>query len=317
MSENQGRDCPSIGGQAVIEGVMMRRGDEYSLAVRRPDGSIATEVRPWFRISRHPWMNKPFVRGFPLLVETLINGIQALNRSAELSSAEDEPSLSSGQLILSMTLSIVLTAGLFIVAPHLLSLGMETLGIGGSMNGFVFHLWDGLFKLLIFIGYIAGIACFPEIRRVFRYHGAEHKAIHAYELGMGLNAEAALGCSRLHPRCGTTFLLLVMGIAITLHAIFLPAFLSVWSTDDTLVRHGIVMLLKLFLFIPISTVAYEAVRFSSRLTHSFWGPVLRAPGLALQRLTAWEPDFAQEEVAVAAIGTVLHRKADADTFQSE
>lgn len=293
--------APLVGGQAVMEGVMMRNGDRYALAVRLPDGSINVETHPWYSLTRHPLLKKPFLRGFPTLIETLVNGIKALNRSAECSSGQDGDEIKGWHLVLTMIISIALAVGLFVVVPHVLSIAMNWLGLGGDVNGISFHIWDGLFKFLIFVGYILGISLLPDIRRVFCYHGAEHKTIHAYESGQEVNADNAGLFSRLHPRCGTTFLLFVMSIAILMHTILVPLLLLFWTPESPVLKHAVTIFFKVLLMIPISALSYELIRYAARLGNSVWGHILRAPGMFLQLLTTREPDREQLEVAVAAL----------------
>lgn len=297
--------APLVGGQAVMEGVMMRNGDTYAVALRRADGSIDVQCRPWFSLTNNPVLRQPFLRGFPILIETLVNGIRALNHSAALVASEDGEELSGWSLFLTICLSLALAVGLFVVAPHLLSLLMKELGLGGDVEGLSFHLWDGLFKFVIFVGYIVFISLVPDIRRVFRYHGAEHKTIHAFESEGEISAESAAGFSRLHPRCGTTFLLFVLSIAIVLHTFLVPAFLLFQTPESAFAKHFATLCFKLALMIPISAVAYEIIRYAARLENSIWGPILRAPGMFLQLLTAWEPGREQIEVAVAALAGAL------------
>ena len=176
------------------------------------------------------------------------------------------------------------------------------------MEGFSFHLWDGLIKFAVFLAYILVISRLREIRRVFQYHGAEHKAIAAYESGARpLNVDAARRHSRLHPRCGTAFLLFVLSIAILLHVLLLPMLLFVWSPENALHKHGVILLLKLLLMLPISALAYEAIRLGARLEGSIVGAAMRAPGLLLQLLTTRNPDRAQLEVALTALNEALKR----------
>ena len=195
--------------------------------------------------------------------------------------------------------------GLFVVVPHLLSIIMNWIGLGGDVEGFSFHIWDGLFKFLIFIGYIVGIAFLPDIRRVFCYHGAEHKTIHAYESGDTVTPESAIRFSRLHPRCGTTFLLFVMSIAILLHTVLVPLLLLVWTPDSAVAKHLFTIVFKLLLMVPISALSYELIRYAARLGDGFWGRLLRAPGMFLQLLTTREPELDQVEVAVAALASAV------------
>ena len=293
--------APLVGGQAVIEGVMMRNGPVYALALRHPDGSISVERHDWFSLTDHPLLKKPFLRGFPTLIETLVNGIKALNRSAEANTGGSGEEIKGWQLVLTLIVSLGLAIGLFVVAPHLLSIGMNWLGMGGDVDGISFHFWDGLFKFLIFIGYIVGVSFMPDIRRVFCYHGAEHKSIHAFESGKPVTPEQAGLFSRLHPRCGTTFLLFVMTVAIILHTVLVPALLLVWTPESSFVKHAVTVAFKIALMIPISAISYEMIRYAARIKNPIWGRILRAPGMFLQLLTTREPDRGQLEVAIAAL----------------
>ena len=301
--------CPTVGGQAVMEGVMMRNGDHYALAVRHADGTIAAERRPWFSLTRHPLLKKRFVRGFPILLETLVNGIKALNRSAEQATEGEEEKLEGWHLVLTMLLALGMAVVLFVVTPHLMSMGMQWLGLGGDVDGLSFHVWDGLFKCCIFVGYILIISLVPDIRRVFQYHGAEHKVIHAFERGGEVTAVEAGRMSRLHPRCGTTFLLFVIAISIVLHAVLVPAMLLVWTPQSAVAKHAATIFFKLLLMLPISALAYELIHFAAKMGDGFWGSLLRAPGLLLQTLTTYEPDRGQLEVAVVALHQALGSEA--------
>ena len=306
--------APLVGGQAVMEGVMMRNGDVYALAVRTADGNISVENRPWFSLTRSELLKKPFLRGFPTLIETLVNGIKALNLSAERSTEGTGEELKDWQLVLTLIVSLLFAVGLFVVVVIAMILGKQStmayygigvIVLGGDVEGFSFHIWDGLFKFLIFIGYIVGIAFLPDIRRVFCYHGAEHKTIHAYESGDTVTPESAIRFSRLHPRCGTTFLLFVMSIAILLHTVLVPLLLLVWTPDSAVAKHLFTIAFKLLLMVPISALSYELIRYAARLGDGFWGRILRAPGMFLQLLTTREPELDQVEVAVAALASAV------------
>ena len=150
-----------------------------------------------------------------------------------------------------------------------------------------------------------GIAFLPDIRRVFCYHGAEHKTIHAYESGDTVTPESAIRFSRLHPRCGTTFLLFVMSIAILLHTVLVPLLLLVWTPDSAVAKHLFTIVFKLLLMVPISALSYELIRYAARLGDGFWGRLLRAPGMFLQLLTTRDPELDQVEVAVAALASAV------------
>lgn len=292
-----------------MEGVMMRNGDVYGLAVRQADGSIRAQCLPWFSLTRHTWLRKPFLRGFPILLETLVNGIKALNRSVEAVAEGQDEELSGWHLALTLALALLMAVGLFVVAPHLLSLVMLWLHLGGDVEGLSFHLWDGFFKCCIFMAYIRLISYVPDIRRVFQYHGAEHKTIHAFEAGGEVSARAAAGMSRLHPRCGTTFLLFVICISIILHAVLVPLLLMLFTPQSAVAKHALTIAFKLLLMVPISALAYELIRYAARLPDGSWATMLRAPGLALQRLTTYEPDERQLDVAVVALREALGPEA--------
>ncbi len=297
-----------------MEGVMMRNADRLAIAVRKADGSIHVETWPWFSLTaRRPWMLKPFVRGFPVLVETLVNGIKALNFSA-VQAAEDAgeegEELKPWHLALTLLASVGLALLLFVVAPHLFSLGMEQLGFGSGMEGLSFHIWDGFFKLAIFLGYILAISFVPDIRRVFQYHGAEHKVIWAHEKGALTCAKGAMAHSRLHPRCGTTFLLFVLSLSILLHTVLVPAALALAGPEGEVGQHVFIMIVKLVLMIPISCLAYELIKVAGAWPDNPLCRLLSMPGMALQTLTTHEPDESQVEVAKAALEAALDAPAE-------
>ena len=295
--------APSIGGQAVMEGVMMRNRDRLAIAVRKADGSIAVETRQWFSLTRRSWLKKPFVRGFPVLVETLVNGIKALNYSAQAAAEneEGESELKPWHLVLTVAVAIALAVSLFVVLPHLFSLGVQSLGWGGGTEDLSFHAWDGLFKLTLFLGYIAGISFMPDIKRVFQYHGAEHKVIWAFESGKELAPASARGFSRLHPRCGTAFLLFVLSLSIILHTVLIPGLLALWTPADPVFKHAYVLAAKVLIMVPVASVAFEMIKFSGRAQGNPLCTLLCWPGLMLQYLTTFEPDDEQLEVAIAAL----------------
>lgn len=292
----------SVGGQAVVEGVMMRNGDRLAIAVRKPDGSITLEKREWFTFSHlSPLLRKPFVRGFFVLIETLVNGIKSLNFSTQVATeGDEEEEIKPWQMALTVALSIALALGLFVVVPHLFSLGVEALGFGGDTSSLSFHAWDGLFKLSIFVAYIWAISRIPDIRRVFQYHGAEHKTIWAYEEGHELSPGTARPFSRLHPRCGTAFLLFVLTLSILLHALLIPLLLAIYAPEGAVFRQMYVVFAKFFMMIPVSAIAYELIKYTGQKGARLCR-VLCWPGLMLQYLTTKEPDDSQLEVAIAAL----------------
>ncbi len=307
----QNCDENNVGGQAVIEGIMMRHKEAYALAVRLSDKSIHVEHKKWYAFADKSLQKKPFLRGFPILVETLINGIKTLNRSAELSSLEDEKPVTSMQLYFTLFISIFFAIALFVLLPHALSAFMQYAEMSGDVQSFSFQAWDGLFKFLVFFVYLAAISTLPDIKRVFQFHGAEHKVIAAYEnCPQGKDVDIALARlqSRFHPRCGTTFLLFVLSIAIIVHAILLPPLLWLFQYDSAFIRHAITICIKIILIIPISALAYELIKFASKLSSS-WGTILKAPGLLLQRFTTKEPQDEHLEIALVALKVALGENA--------
>lgn len=298
-----------VGGQAVMEGVMMRSGGRLAIAVRKADGSIVVELRPWFSLFKGAWAKTPGVRGFPVLVETLVNGISALNFSAQHAlEGEGEEELSPLALAGTVVLALAMALGLFVVLPHVVTLGMQWLGLSGDVSSLAFQAWDGLFKLAIFVLYILGISRVPDIKRVFQYHGAEHKTIWTFEKGLPLNCENARTASRLHPRCGTTFLLFVLALSIVLYAFLVPGALHLWAPQGKVLKQLYVIGLKFVLMVPVSCLAYEIIRLAGRSQHLTVCRMLSVPGMMMQRLTTYEPDDSQLEVAIAALKCAVDAK---------
>jgi uncharacterized protein YqhQ len=282
-----------VGGQAVIEGVMMRSPSRVAVAVRRPGGAIALMEKPFASVTRrHRLLGLPIVRGAIGLFETLAVGIAALNFSADEatrdeSAAAGKPSaVQGGAQLLTVAISLALGILVFVVLPARLTAWL------GFRDRAGFGLVDGLFRLLAFVLYLALISQWKEMRRVLGYHGAEHKAIHALEAGAPLEPESVQSFSRFHPRCGTSFLFLVVVVSIVVFTfIGRPRGLG-----DHLLRIACMPL--------IAGVAFEFIRLSARHAGQ---PLVRAlvwPGLQFQRLTTREPDLSMCEVAIAALERV-------------
>ena len=283
------------GGQAVIEGVMMRGRDHWAVAVRRPDGGIHLESHDVDPVTRRvPWLGKPGLRGIVVLGQSLRIGMRALQISANAAAPEDER-LSSGQMAISMTLAVALFLGLFIALPAA-ALGWADRWLG---SGLLANVLEGVFRILLFLGYLALIGRTAEIRRVFEYHGAEHKTIAAFEHGDELTPEAVDRYPTVHVRCGTNFLLIVMILTILAFALFGDPPLG-WRIGSRL------------LAIPlVAAVAYEFLRLGARFPRSPALRALMAPGLWLQRITTQPPARDQIEVAIAAFAEVRRREAQA------
>jgi len=290
----------TVGGQAVLEGVMMRSPGNWAVAVRTPAGSIAQVTRPIeSAMARHWALRLPVVRGVMALGESLAIGFRALAISANYAAQDEgqegeevQTELSRGALIFAFAIAIGFAVALFKVTPGLIT---EALPI---KSGGWFVVVEGLIRVAIFVAYLSLISLLPDLRRVFQYHGAEHKAINAYEAGEKLEPETVQRYSLIHPRCGTAFLLWVMVIAVFVFAFFgRPAWY--W------------LIVTRIAFLPlIAGLAYEVIRFAGKHQNRVVMTIL-APGLWLQRLTTREPSLEQLEVSIRALQEVLQLEGQA------
>ncbi len=287
---------------------MMRSPKALAIAVRRPDGSVLLKDEPFTSLGeRYPLLKKPFLRGPVVLLEALVTGVQALTFSAQAALDEEEEKLSWGSLLLTLGGAFLLAFGLFGFLPHWLS------SLAGYLTGrplttadLAFHVIDGIIKLCFILLYIWGISLFKEIRRVFEYHGAEHKSICAYEAGEPLDLDHARRHETCHPRCGTSFILVVLLVSLVMFTIFFPLVPPLTKTG--FVNNVIQVLVKVALMFPIAAIAYEIIRWGGRHPENPLARVLLWPGLFTQRLTALEPDDSQIEVALEALKAVLARE---------
>jgi uncharacterized protein YqhQ len=343
-----------VGGQAILEGVMMRAPRALAVCVRRPDGSLVLRETPWVPLfARWPLVKRPFARGAAVMIESMWNGLSALNfsarvaeldahahahahahardatrgaRPADATAAPDTAAL--GALALeaespesrraraaSMALAAAIAIALFVGLPHALAaFGGAWLGGGDAptaadARSVSFHVLDGAFKLAIFVGYIALVRRIPEIRRVFQYHGAEHKAVTTYEERRPLTVDGARPFGTFHARCGTSFVLFVLVVSIVLVATVLPALPPV--SDAPLVQHLFLVVIKLPLMIPVAGVAYELNRFAAEHPRLALVQALVTPGRWMQRLTTAAPTDDQVEVALTALRAALAGEAEA------
>jgi len=285
-----------IGGQAVIEGVMMRSLTGYSVAVRQPDGGVAIRKDGLTSITaKYPFLKIPVLRGSVVLIQSLILGIRALNYSASVSSEgkDGEPEISNWAIAGSMLMALLLGVGLFILAP----LGLTNLirhYAWPDMSNLAYNAVDGVIRAIFFFIYIASISLMDDIKRVFQYHGAEHKTVYTFEANEPLTVENARLKSTLHPRCGTSFLMFVMAISILVFSL-------VPSTAHFAVKFGA----RVVLIPLIAGLAYEIIRFSARHLTNPVCKVLIRPGMWLQRITTKEPDDKQLEIAIIALQEAL------------
>jgi len=283
----------TYGGMAVIEGVMMRGASSTALAVRKPDGSIELETELLKDYTaRYPVLKWPFVRGTFVMIDSMVVGIKALNKSANMSLAEEEDQLGAGEIVVTMLIAFGLAILLFVALPTAL-VHFTQKYLGGIMMQ---SLVEGVIRLAFFLLYVYSISRINEIGRVFMYHGAEHKSISAYEAGEELNVENARKFSTLHPRCGTSFLLIVMVISILIFALLGKGtlFYRIWS--------------RIAVLPIVAGLGYEYIKVSANYQTRSWAKVLMAPGLWLQKLTTREPDDDQLEVAISALKAVLDKE---------
>jgi uncharacterized protein YqhQ len=303
----------NVGGQAVLEGVMMRSPQALAIAVRLPNGEVLLKDEPFTSLTaRYPLLKKPLLRGPVILIEALVTGVQALTFSAQAALEEEETQLGWGSLILTLGGAFVLAFLVFGFLPHYLS-GMvgRLLGTPLTTANFAFHVIDGIIKLLFILLYIWGISLFQEIRRVFQYHGAEHKSICAYEAGEPLDLDHIRRHTTCHPRCGTSFILVVLLVSLVIFTVFFPLVPPLTGTG--FLNNIIQVLVKVALMFPIAAVAYEIIRWGGKHPDNPLAKLLLWPGLFTQRLTALEPDDSMIEVALAALKAVLAREAQANT----
>jgi uncharacterized protein YqhQ len=306
-----------VGGQAVIEGVMMRAPGSVATAVRRANGQIIVQQQKYKSVTEtYKWLNVPVLRGAIGLIDMMYLGIKTLNFSAEIAMLDIESDKEKDKnaakrngseqkskppsklaMIGTLILALALGVGIFFILP----LYLTTKVFAIEQTAVAFNLTAGAIRISILLLYMAGISLMKDIQRLFRYHGAEHKSVFAFELKAPLNPDSVKTYSRFHPRCGTSFLLIVAFVAIfsfSLLDIFLLKLLGTLTLPVRLFTH--------LPFIPIvGGLAYEIIKFSAKHSTSWWGRILIAPGLLLQKITTKEPDTSQIEVALVALRCAL------------
>ncbi len=320
---SEAKHITSIGGQAVMEGVMMRGPFKTATAVRKPDREIITKIDENGTKTRPKFFKLPIVRGCVNFVDSMIIGIKSLMYSAEFVDLEGDEEETESKfdrwlddkfgdkikdivIYVSLAVSLVLSVGMFILLPTVITRGIEALFSFAGVSGFVgtqtfTSVCEGILRMLIFLTYLALISQMKDIKRVFEYHGAEHKTIACYEAGEELTVENVKKQTRFHPRCGTSFLLFVMIISIILYAL-LP-------------RTGIFLriLLRLVLLPVVAGLSYEVIKLAGRSKNRCVG-WLTKPGLWLQKLTTREPDASQIEVAIVSMQSVIPEDRESDLW---
>jgi uncharacterized protein YqhQ len=288
----------NIGGQAVIEGVMMRAPSRFVIAVRKPDDGIIIKKED-VKLDRNRFFKQPVIRGLIALYDALVLGIRALNFSAYHSSVDEEgeEQVSKTGMFISMATGIGLGLLLFVYLPLQLTDLMKHVIPAANDSSLVYNAIDGVIRVAFFVLYVYLISFFSDIRRVFQYHGAEHKAIFTYEAGLDLTVENARKMDRLHPRCGTSFIIILMLVCILVFSLI---------PNDA---HFLIKLGSRLVFIPIiAGVSYEILKFSGRHCNH---PLLRIfikPGLWVQKITTKEPDDKQLEIAIISIKAALDQE---------
>jgi len=276
-----------VGGQAVIEGVMMKRKDKIAIAIRSPNKKILVKKEK----SNFPKVKIPFIRGMFALVETLYIGMKSLNFSTKVA-LQEEGEKSSFYTVIAIILALIFALFLFKFVPLSIVYLIDKLI---PLSNITFNLIDGLLKILILVGYIYVISFMKDIQRVFQYHGAEHKAVNCYEAKQPLTVKNVKKFSCLNPRCGTSFIIVVLILSILFYS-FIPKDYSFFSK----------LILRIILLPLIASVAYEFIRLSGKYKNNILLKILSIPGLAIQKMTAKEPEKKQIEVAIKALKAVIN-----------
>ena len=279
----------SYGGQAVIEGVMIRGRSAVVTAIRRPGGNIAIDSKPVPTIEKSRARRIPFVRGVVVLFESLILGLNSLMYSANVALEEEQEQLSNKALWGMIAVGAVLVIAVFFIAPLFLTKLVNSF----LPNSLAFALIEGIIRIAIFIAYLKLIGLMPDVKRVFTYHGAEHKTVNAFEAGVTLEPDAIQAYSRAHVRCGTSFLFFVLIVAILVFSLVGRQVL--W----------LMVIYRIVLLPVIMGIGYEIIYFGARHTNNWLMKIVLTPGLWLQSLTTGEPDNRQLEVAIAAMNKAV------------
>ena len=311
------KNCPirktSIGGQALIEGVMMRGPKRTAMTVRDPDGNLVVECWENEENKRAKFFKLPVVRGVFNFIDSMRGGYKCLMRSAEIAGLEDleedkkeengekkdSSALMNGLMIVSMILAVLLAVGLFIALPSFLyTLLGKWIPFFSPERRLLRALFEGILKIVVLVGYLSLVSLMKDIRRTFMYHGAEHKTIFCYESGLELTVENVRGPKRFHPRCGTSFLIIIVIVSI-LVSLLIPTEIGAWAVP-TYLRVAI----KLLLLPLIMGVGYELIKFAGRYDNLLTR-IISAPGVWLQKLTVFEPDDAMIECAISSMKEVI------------
>ncbi|HLG23342.1 MAG TPA: DUF1385 domain-containing protein [Candidatus Nanoarchaeia archaeon] len=292
----------NVGGQAIIEGVMIRGPSNYAIAVRK--GSKILTKTAKIPKKKHSFLKWPFVRGFVNLAEMLVIGIKALMWSAEQAGDEKEK-LSKKDLTITLFVSVGFAILFFIVLPYFLT---NLIGFKESEKPVLFNVVDGIIRILIFLVYIVAISFMKDVKVLFQYHGAEHMAIHCYEHGKSLSVKNVKTFRTMHERCGTSFLFIVFAISVVVFSILPSIFLNYSPKFGSLnhwAKTGILFPVRILLIPLIAGIAYEILKLSDRKKHNLLFKMVSFPGIMLQKITTQKPTAKQIEVAIASLNKLL------------
>ncbi len=295
-----------IGGQAVIEGVLMRNKDTIAIAVRTEKGKIILKKETLQGIAKkYRVLQAPFLRGIVAFFQMLVVGIKALTYSTNVALGEEEEVLSFWEIAGIIVLSLLFSIGLFVLVPYVVT---SVIGFDERTAPFAFNLVDGVIKLFFFISYVILIGTMKDIKRVFQYHGAEHKAVHCHEAGLPLTVKNVQRFPTIHPRCGTSFIAFVLLIGIFLLSVIAPLTTFIFPSFVMLpffLQKGILFVLRILFLLPIASVSYEILKLAGKYKENRLLHVLNAPGLLIQKITTREPNDAMVRVAMKALKAVL------------
>jgi uncharacterized protein YqhQ len=301
----------SLGGQAVIEGVMMKSEHHLCVAVRKKNKKIVFHEEK-VKQPKHKFLKRistlPFVRGIYNLFSILVIGIRTLLWSASQFVEEEGEELTGKDIFLMLTLSIGFAVGLFVIVPYFFT---GFIGISEVNHPVVFNVVDGIFKIILFIAYVYIISLFPDIKRIFEYHGAEHKAVYCYEKSLPLTVKNAQKFSTKHPRCGTSFLVIVLLVSIFIFVLVPLGIILAYPSFQqihTLIQKIILLPIRILLIPVIAGISYELLKLGAKYEHNLFMKILILPGILVQHITTKEPNTKQMEVAIASLNHVLRKE---------
>ncbi len=296
----------AIGGQAVIEGVLMRNKDQIAIAVRNEKGKIILKTETIKSLTeKYPFFGRPFLRGIIAFFQMLIIGIKALMYSTNIAMGEKEEQLNGWEIAGLIGTSLVFSIAIFVLAPYIMT---HLVGFDERTAPVLFNLIDGAIKMLLFVIYVAAIGYMEDIRRVFQYHGAEHKAVNCYEAGKELTIKNVKEFSTIHPRCGTSFIMFVMIVGIFILSVIAPLTTALAPTFTVLpffVQKTILFLLRIVFLLPIASVSYEVLKLAGKYRANKVLQLVNSPGMLIQKLTTKEPDEKMIEVAIKSLKAVI------------